>query len=230
MRKRFIGYVRVSTDQQAEGGVSLADQRRRLDALAVANDVDLLTIHEDAGVSAKSLDRPGLRAALADLDSGFADGIMITKLDRLTRSVRDLGDLLDKYFTERFALVSLGDSLDTRSAAGRMMLNILVSVGQWEREAACERTRSALGHLKASGVRLGPIPFGLKHGGLDENGRREIVADPVTAATAARARALRADGKSLREIAATLSFEGHATRRGGLWNPGSVQSMLRTAV
>jgi hypothetical protein len=81
-------------------------------------DLDLIEIIEDAGVSAKSIDRAGLQRALDILERGRADGILIAKLDRLTRSVRDLGDLVERYFAARFALLSVSDSIDTRTAAG----------------------------------------------------------------------------------------------------------------
>jgi DNA invertase Pin-like site-specific DNA recombinase len=96
-RTTVAGYVRVSTEQQAGEGVSLDAQRTKLHAYAVAMDLDLVAVFEDAGLSAKSLARPGLQAALALLEDGEAAGLVVTKLDRLTRSVRDLGDLVDRY-------------------------------------------------------------------------------------------------------------------------------------
>src|ERR1700733_6604891 len=113
-RTRVIGYVRVSTEQQADGGVSLDAQRAKLTAYALAMDLDLLEVVVDAGASAKSLARPGLQRALAALDAGAADGLLVCKLDRLTRSVRDLGELVERYFADRFALLSVSDSIDTR--------------------------------------------------------------------------------------------------------------------
>ncbi len=90
-RTRVVGYARVSTEDQAREGVSLAAQRAKLEAYATALDLELVAVREDAGVSAKTLDRPGLRAALEDLRAGRADALLVPKLDRLTRSVRDLG-------------------------------------------------------------------------------------------------------------------------------------------
>jgi hypothetical protein len=81
------------------------------------------------------------------------------KLDRLTRSVRDLGALLDGYFHDRFALLSVMDSIDTRTAGGRLVLNVLASVSQWERETIAERTRTALAFKREQGVKLGRRPI-----------------------------------------------------------------------
>lgn len=203
MNQRVIGYVRVSTDQQE---ISVAAQTARLRAYAMAMELDLVDVVVDAGYSAKSLDRPGLQSALARLASGDVGGLLVTKLDRLTRSVRDLGSLIESHFAEH-ALLSIGDAIDTRSAAGRLILNVLISVAQWEREAIGERTREALAHLKSQGVQLG-APM------LDDE------------ATLARIRSLRASGASLRAIAATMTAEGFKTQRGGAWGAETVRLIV----
>ena len=170
--KRVLGYIRVSTGSQAEDGVSLDAQRHRLTAYAEAFDLDLVDIVEDAGVSAKSLDRPGLKAALSRVQTGEADALLVAKLDRLTRSVKDLARLLEEHFgPDQAGLISVAESIDTTSAAGRLVLNVLVSVGQWEREAIGERTRDALRHLQKSGVRLGPTRSRLPLRDPDRRGR-----------------------------------------------------------
>ncbi|WP_437786905.1 recombinase family protein [Sorangium sp. So ce1097] len=94
-------------------------------------DLDLVDIIEDPGVSAKTLDRPGLQRALGMLDAGQAYALLVVKLDRLTRSVRDFDTSIARYFADRFSLLSVADSIDTRSAAGRLVLNVLASVSQW---------------------------------------------------------------------------------------------------
>src|SRR4051794_7553353 len=97
---RVIGYVRVSTDEQARDGVSLAAQIEKVGAYARLYDLELVDIVTDAGASAKTLDRPGFARVLAMLDAGEVDGVVVVKLDRLTRSVADLATLLDGYFGE----------------------------------------------------------------------------------------------------------------------------------
>jgi len=224
---RAVGYIRVSTDQQADCGISVEAQRARLEAYALALDLELVAVFEDAA-SAKTLARPGLSAALAALEAGQAEALVIVKLDRLTRSVRDLGTLVDRYFAGRFSLLSVADSVDTRSATGRLVLNLLASVAQWEREAGAERTRTALEHLKAKGVRLGGSPLGRQRTAeVDEEGRRLMADVASELATVARIDALRAEGHTLREIAATLTAEGHATKRGGAWAAFTVLKVLR---
>lgn len=175
---RAIGYVRVSTDMQAQEGVSLDSQKLRIQAHCTAMDIHLVEIMVDAGESAKSLDRPGIQKALKILTQGKADALIVMKLDRLTRSVKDLGVLCETYFGEGkpWSLLSVSDSIDTRSASGKLILNVLTSVAQWEREAISDRTKEAMQHLKAKGVVLGAAPYGWKYiEELDASGRRKLV-------------------------------------------------------
>lgn len=227
---RVVGYIRVSTEQQADGGVSLDAQRQKLSAYALAMDLELVAVVEDAGASAKTLARPGLQDALRRIETGEAEGLLISKLDRLTRSVRDLGELVDRYFATRFSLLSVGDSIDTRTASGRLVLNVLTSVAQWEREATGERTRDALAHLRREGVPLGGAALGwTRSEQTDADGRRVVVEVAEERETVSRIAALRAEGRSLREIAATLRAEGRRTKRGGLWAAETVRKALARA-
>ena len=212
---RVVGYTRVSTDYQADEGVSLEMQRTRLAAYAVATGVQLVELVTDAGVSAKSLARPGLQRALSLLEQGHAEGLVVLRLDRLTRSVRDLGELVEKYFATRFSLLSVGDHIDTRSAGGRLVLHVLMSVSQWEREIIGERTREALAQLKAQGQRLGAPP-------LESTTERGLDASR-------RALHLRHEGLTLRAIAERLTIEGYATQKGGRWQAETVRLLVRRA-
>jgi DNA invertase Pin-like site-specific DNA recombinase len=226
-RTRVVGYIRVSTEHQADGGVSLVAQRAKLEAYALAMDLELVGIEEDAGLSAKTLERPALQRALAMLDTGAAEGLLVTKLDRLTRSVRDLGELVERYFATKCSLLSVADSIDTRSAAGRLVLNVLTSVAQWEREATGERTRDALAHLKSSGVRLGCSGLGWERTTeTDSEGRRVVRQVEAETETVERIGVLRAEGHTLRAIAEQLTAEGRRTKRGGKWAAETVRKVL----
>jgi DNA invertase Pin-like site-specific DNA recombinase len=132
MPTRTIAYLRVSTDKQADRGISLDAQRAKAEAYAQLYDLELVEVIVDAGYSAKTLERPGLQKALGMLRSGAADALLVAKLDRLTRSVVHLGELVETYFSEgEAALLSVGEQIDTRSAAGRLVLNILASVSHY---------------------------------------------------------------------------------------------------
>ena len=119
---KVIGYIRVSTDKQAEHGFSLEAQAEKLKAYAMLYDIELVDLVVEQG-SAKSVDREGLQSVLERLGKD-ADGLLVVKLDRLTRSVADLGRLVETYFQD-YALLSVGEQIDTRSAAGRLVLNVL---------------------------------------------------------------------------------------------------------
>jgi site-specific DNA recombinase len=217
---KVIGYIRVSTDEQAQGGVSLEAQRAKLEQYAELYDLDLVDVIIDAGVSAKNLNRDGLRAALSALDSGQAAGLLVAKLDRLTRSVRDLSDLLEKWFGTRFALLSVAEKVDTSSAAGRMILNIMATVSQWEREVIGERTSAALQHKIAQGQHVGSPGLGYKM----TDGQLEEMADEQEVVR--RVFELRACGMTLQAIAVRLNAEGVPTKRGGRWHPSTVTYIL----
>jgi DNA invertase Pin-like site-specific DNA recombinase len=128
--------------------------------MAVVHGAELVEIIVDGGESAKSLQRPGMEQLLALVEGKRVDAVIVAKLDRLTRSVKDLCTLLERFERRGVALISVAESLDTGSAAGRLVLNIMTAVSQWEREAIGERTRDALSHKRQRGERVGNIPFG----------------------------------------------------------------------
>lgn len=198
---RVVAYIRVSTEKQADKGNSLEAQRAKLEAYGLAMGLEIVAFEVDAGLSASSLERPALQRALGALESGEADGILVTKLDRLTRSVRDLCDLVDEYFRDDGVLLSVGESIDTRSAAGRMLLKILTTIGEWEREAIGERTSAVMQHMKACGDFTGGFPpYGMRlvDGKLED--------DHAEANNIRVARTMRASGVSLRAIAQELGI------------------------
>jgi len=236
MTTRAIGYVRVSTDEQAAHGVSLAAQEAKLRAYAELYEIELIRVEVDAGASAKSLNRPALQRALASLKRREADAILVAKLDRLTRSVRDLADLLDDYFRDdRRALLSVAEQIDTRSASGRLVLNVMTSVAEWEREAIGERTATALHHLAGQGRHLGAhAPYGYRSVAgepVAEGPRagfvpRFLVEDADEQAVIAEARALRASGLGLAATGRTLAERGRVSRTGRPFTAEQVSRML----
>src|SRR5690348_4737239 len=204
---KTVGYVRVSTDKQADRGVSLEAQAEKIRAMAVVHNAELLDIIIDGGESAKSLNRPGMARLLALVDAREVQVVIIAKLDRLTRSVKDLCTLLERFERRGVALVSVAESLDTGSAAGRLVLNIMTAVSQWEREAIGERTRDALRHKRSQGKRTGTIPFGSRLAGDGAH----LEADPAEQEALAQIRSLREQGASMRRIAAALNHRAMRT-------------------
>jgi site-specific DNA recombinase len=222
-RKRInVAYARVSSEQQAMEGISLEAQETRLRAYASGLDWELEEVVIDAAASAKSTDRPGLQKIMTGLRDRSIGRVIVMKLDRLTRSVRDLADILDTFNASDAALVSIGEHLDTSSASGRLMLNLLASVSQWEREAIGERTAAALSHKRSMKMAYGATPFGYRRAGA--------TLIPHKAEQDALREAMRMDieGASFREIAAYLTTLGLQPQRGKAWYASSVRAMLRS--
>ncbi len=217
-------YLRVSTEDQATNGVSLAAQEERLRAYCTARDWQVHKIYTDDGASGKTLDRPALARLMGDAKARRFEALCIYKLDRMTRSVHDLGTLVEFFDRRNIALVSLSESLDASTAAGRLLMNVLGSVAQWEREAIGERTAVALryrrNHLKV----YGETPFGFKRiGDRLESVEREL-------AVVRRMHGLRRDGLTLRAIAEALNRDHIRTKKGKRWAAEQVRYILNNAL
>ena len=220
---RAIGYVRCSTVEQGQSGAGIAAQKRKIVALAELHGLDL-EIREDV-VSAKTLARPALAVILDEIRGGADVGaLVVAKLDRLTRSVRDLEALIELLEAKGVRLISASESIDTGSAAGRMVLRMLGTIAQWEREIIAERTSEALAARRAAGRRAGNVPFGFS---ADDDGR--LVGNDNERALVAEARDRKSQGQSLRAIAAALNAAGHRTRAGGEWSHVGVRTSLLPA-
>lgn len=224
-RVRTVAYLRVSTEKQVDK-VSLPAQRAKVESYAKLYDLELVAIEVDDGESAKSLDRPALQRALAMLRDGRAGALLVVKLDRLTRSVRDLADLVEMYFAKDAALLSVSEQIDTRSAAGRMVLNILTVIGQWEREAISERTLAAMQYLREHGKKTGgDLPYGYR---LAKDGKTLRPHAPEQRVIG-KARELKLRGWSFRAIARTLALEGLRPREGKRFHHEQIKRWLDVA-
>ena len=218
---KAIGYIRVSTRDQAESGASLASQRTKIEAYAVLHDLELVEVIEDAGYSAKSLDRPGMTKLLSLIHGRKITTVVVAKLDRITRSVRDLGELIDVFQRSGVEFASVADHIDTSTASGRLVLNVMGSVSQWEREAIGERTAEALAVMRSNGRRISRhAPYGYRlngQGWIEDEWEQEAVQVMRT---------LRADGLSLRRIAERLQTQGFTSRTGKRLSPQLIANVL----
>jgi DNA invertase Pin-like site-specific DNA recombinase len=204
-----IGYTRVSTDEQADSGLGLTAQRHAIQAECDRRHWTLLAVHEDA-VSGKTMNRPGLVAALDTVDTGRAAGIIVAKLDRLSRSLVDFANLMVRAQTGGWNLVALDLGIDLSTPAGEFMANVIASAAQWERRIIGQRTRDALAVKRAQGQRLGRPSV------LDDHTRARIVAEAET-------------GASLSAIAHRLNADNVPTAHGGAqWYASTVRAVLRS--
>jgi len=204
-----IGYVRVSTGEQAEVGYGLAAQRAAVEIECDRRGWDLVQIFSDEGESGKDLDRPALREALEFIAIGNCAGMVVSKLDRLSRSVVDFATLLEWFTTGQKTLVALDLGIDTTTPGGRLVANVFASVAEWERETIAARTKDGLRAARESGKAIS----------------RPALADVPS--LQGRIRRQRESGATLQKIADTLNSEGVPTLRGGLeWRPSSIQSAI----
>jgi DNA invertase Pin-like site-specific DNA recombinase len=202
-----IGYVRVSTEEQRSSGAGLAAQRSAIEAECHRRGWRLVTVIEDAGYSAKDLRRPGVQIALETLRRGEASGLVVAKLDRLSRSMLDFTGIMAKAQKQGWALVALDCAVDTTTPAGEAMANVLATFAQFERRLISQRTRDALAAKRASGVQLGR--------------RRE-----VPQAVAGRIAEERRSGSTWTAIAERLNADMIPTAHGGSrWWPSTVRAI-----
>jgi DNA invertase Pin-like site-specific DNA recombinase len=223
MERKVYGYIRVSTTMQSEDGVSLQNQRERVEGWAKANGLTVAEVFTDAGISGKRADnRPALLEALDAVSK--AKGILVVySLSRMSRSVKDaitISERLDKAGAD---LVSLSERLDTSTASGKMTFRMMAVLAEFERDQLSERVASAMGHLKAQGKRVGKVPFGwdlLADGEtLEPNAQEQAVISSIVG--------LHAEGQSLRTIAATLNGKGVAAKTGSHWHPETIRGILK---
>lgn len=226
--KKAIIYLRVSTTEQAKEGCSLDMQESKCRAYCLSQGYEIMEVIKDEAESAKNLYRPGLQKALTILKNKKADLIVILKLDRLTRSVRDLATILEFIQKIGFGLASVNDFLDTSSATGRLQLNFLISISQWEREIIAERTKETLDHKKTKGEKIGgKRPFGFNVE-MDSNGKKILVEDKVEQKTIRWMLELRNSGHSLQDIVQALKKRKTKNVSGIVnWSPWSVSKILR---
>lgn len=205
-----MGYCRVSTAEQGDSGLGLAAQRGAIAMECERRGWVLFEVFEDVGISGKSFKgRAGLEGALDSVELNGADTIVVSKLDRLSRSLIDFATLMERARSKGWNLVALDLGVDLTTPAGEFLASIMASAAQWERRLIGQRTKEALAVKKASGARLGgPVV-------LPEDVRHRI-------------RRERRKGKTLRAIAEGLHRDGVATARGGVWHPETVAGVLRS--
>ncbi|MSY71677.1 MAG: hypothetical protein F2692_06755 [Actinobacteria bacterium] len=203
-----VGYVRVGTGDQADSDAGLEAQRRAFESACEARGLHLSRIEEDAGLSGKSLNRPGLRAAIEQIEGGLAGALFVAKLDRLSRSLLDFAALMQRSRNRGWSIVALDLGVDTSTPQGEMMASVMASFAQFERRLIGLRTKEALAVKRSQGVVLG---------------RPRIVTSEVSD----RISAMRAAGSSLRQIAAALnSLRIRPPRGGDRWQPNTVRRLL----
>jgi len=206
---KVVGYCRVSSSEQADSGLGLAAQRSAIEQECDRKGWQLVSVFTDAAASGKSLNgRPALQEALGAVESGAAGGLVVSKLDRLSRSLLDFASLMERSKRNGWHLVALDLALDTSTPSGELMANVLMTFSQFERRLIGQRTKDALAVKKAQGIQLG---------------RPRVMAPKV------RRRILRerSRGDSFAKIAAGLNDAKVPTaHNGSAWYPSTVRQVV----
>ncbi|WFB57517.1 recombinase family protein [Paenibacillus sp. BR1-192] len=198
-------YIRVSTEDQAREGYSIRGQKKDLTDYCRSNSLEVANIYIDDGYSAKDTNRPKLKEMLKAAANNEFKAILVYKLDRFTRSVRDLYDLLEKLNKFGVGFISKQEKFDTTTAMGRAMIGILGVFAQFERETTAERVRMGMVQKALEGKKPGgKYPYG-----YDEQGSSL----PKEFSVLRQLRALYMEGLSYQSIAAHFTRLGIKRRR-----------------
>ena len=208
-----IGYVRVSTEEQAASGLGLDAQRDTIQRECERRGWTLLRIEEDvlSGKSTKS--REGLNRALDACRSGEAAGVVAAKLDRLTRSVKDFAGILEDATRHGYNVVAIDMGVDLSTPSGEFLASVMAAAAQWERKIIGERTKAALAakRVREPGWKPG------RPSGVDPVVRARIVGD-------------RENGLTLQAIANDLNYcQVPTAQNGALWHPSTIAAVLKGA-
>ena len=219
-------YVRVSTDEQAREGYSIRAQEEKLRAYAKLKDWHVYSIYSDEGISGKDIDgRPEMKRLIADVVSGKIKNVLVFKIDRLTRSTKNLIELVEIFNDHDCAFNSLNEAIDTSSATGRMFLKIVGIFAEFERENLAERVRVGLERKAKEGY--SNCGFITSYGYDREKGNKIQEINESEAIIVRRIFDMYLnDNYCFDKIAKTLNVEGVVTKKGKQWKHTTVRKVL----
>ena len=230
-QRKAIAYTRISTSEQAISELSLEAQHREVIAQAERSGLVIVSFLTDNDESASTLNRPAMSELITHIDSGRIDAVIISKLDRLTRRIKDFKSLLQRMRKAKRGgggkgvdLISSAESLDTGSDTGQIVIKIMDSVSQWDREVIGERTSAILQDLKAQGKSTGNPNYGFEAG---EDGK--LIENELEQAVLQRVAELRAQGKSWARVTGVLADAGIRTRRGTVFSRQGLSKIAKRA-
>lgn len=225
------GYVRVSTNEQANEGLSLENQAGKIRAWAELNGLELVDIVSDSGRSGKNLRREGIESIIQRCRTLNIDTVIVCRLDRLSRRTKDILHLVEDVFTANgIELVSIQERIDTTTAQGKFFLTLMGAMAQMERDQIAERTSDALAHLRTKGEVIGSAPLGYRKVTNPRGKMNALTVDPDEQRIVTLIRNLHRRGHGYHEIARRLRSEGIRTKRGGAWWPSTVRYLLQNPI
>jgi site-specific DNA recombinase len=219
-------YVRVSTEEQVREGYSIRAQEEKLRNYAEIKDWHIYRVYADEGISAKNIEgRPEIKRLITDIVSGKVNNVLVYKIDRLTRSTKNLIELIDLFNKHKCAFNSLNESIDTSTATGRMFIKIVGIFAEFERENLAERVRLGCERKVKEGFTPAAIyqSYGYKRG----IGEKVQTIFPEEAEIVKRIFSMYLrDNYSLTEIVRTLDAENIPTKRDKTWSIAAIKLLL----
>lgn len=226
-KKKCVIYTRKSVEDAVEKEFNSCDAQREAGELYIAsqrgnNWICLDKKYDDYGLSGGNINRPALQDLLKDCEAGLVDVVVVYKVDRLSRSIVDFGELSKKFDKWGVSFVSVTQDINTSTSSGRMMLNILMTFAQYEREIITERVRDKMSASRKKGKWVGGcVPYGYKV----ENKKLVIVHKEIETVKRVFQRFIEVQSPKI--IATELNDDRIKTHNNGLWNQGHIQRMLR---
>ena len=226
VKKRCAIYCRKSTDENLDTDFNSLDAQREAAENYIASQkangwVCLPEHYDDGGYSGGNINRPALQKLLSDCESGLIDIIITYRLDRLSRSITDFADLTKKFDEWGVQFVSVTQEINTATSAGRMMLNILITFAQYEREVITERVRDKMAASRKKGMWVGgSVPMGYR---VDN---KHLVIVPEEAEVIRKIFYRYVEIQSPKLIAMELNAQGIKTKQGKTWDKAHVYRIL----
>jgi DNA invertase Pin-like site-specific DNA recombinase len=226
---KAIGYIRVSTQEQTDSGLSLDVQKRKIEEFAKFKQLDLIEVISDENVSAGiPLNERQGGQKLIEKAKEETVAIIALKLDRLFRDAADCLNMTKVWKDEETPIHLLDLGIDTTTAMGRAFLSSAATYAELERNLISERTKDALQQIKLEGGILGADAYGWKRGPeVDSFGRKKLVPVKEEIEIIGQCQALRALGFTFKQIADTFNAQGKPTKRGGKWFPSTVRNYCK---
>ncbi|HBG3139303.1 TPA: recombinase family protein [Staphylococcus aureus] len=219
MKKKLVGgYIRVSTERQVEG-YSIEGQITQIEQYCQFNGYELVDIYADRGISGKSMNRPELQRMLNDAKNGKLDCVMVYKTNRLARNTSDLLTIVEELHRQNVEFFSLSERMEVKNSTGKLMLQILASFSEFERNTILENIYNRQHQRALKGYYQGNLPLGYNN--IPDN-KKELMINQHEANIVKYIFESYAKGHGYRKIANALNHKGYVTKKG---NPFSINSI-----
>ncbi|MGC9677415.1 cassette chromosome recombinase CcrB [Staphylococcus warneri] len=219
MKKKLVGgYIRVSTERQVEG-YSIEGQITQIEQYCQFNGYELVDIYADRGISGKSMNRPELQRMLNDAKNGKLDCVMVYKTNRLARNTSDLLTIVEELHRQNVEFFSLSERMEVKNSTGKLMLQILASFSEFERNTILENIYTGSHQRALEGYYQGNLPLGYNN--IPDN-KKELMINQHEANIVKYIFESYAKGHGYRKIANALNHKGYVTKKG---NPFSISAV-----